>query len=24
MSACSNAEWGMWTNSKEKFVFKNI
>lgn len=22
MSACSNAEWGMWTNSKEKFVFK--
>lgn len=22
MSACSNAKWGMWTNSKEKFVFK--
>ena len=22
MSACANAEWGMWTNSKEKFVFK--
>ncbi|MGB4610733.1 MAG: N-6 DNA methylase [Saccharofermentanales bacterium] len=22
MSACPNAEWGMWTNSKEKFVFK--
>lgn len=24
MSACTNAEWGMWTNSKEKFVFKKI
>lgn len=24
MSACPNAEWGMWTNSKEKFVFKKI
>lgn len=22
MSACPNAEWGMWTNSKEKFVFR--
>lgn len=22
MSACPNSEWGMWTNSKEKFVFK--
>lgn len=22
MSACPNCEWGMWTNSKEKFVFK--
>ena len=24
MSACPNAEWGMWTNSKEKFVFKKF
>ena len=24
MSACTNAEWGMWTNSKEKFVFKKF
>lgn len=22
MSACPNCEWGMWTNSKEKYVFK--
>ncbi len=22
MSACPNCEWGMWTNSKSKFVFK--
>lgn len=22
MAACPNAEWGMWTNSKEKFVFR--
>ena len=22
MSACPNAEWGMWTNSKQKFVFR--
>ena len=22
MSACLNCEWGMWTNSKEKFVFR--
>lgn len=22
MAACTNSEWGMWTNSKEKFVFK--
>ena len=22
MSACPNCEWGMWTNSKEKFVFR--
>ena len=21
MSACPNCEWGMWTNSKQKFVF---
>ena len=24
MSVCPNAEWGMWTNSKEKFVFKKF
>ena len=24
MAACANAEWGMWTNSKEKFVFKKF
>ena len=24
LSACPNAEWGMWTNSKEKFVFKKF
>ncbi|MBQ6909439.1 MAG: N-6 DNA methylase [Synergistaceae bacterium] len=24
MSACANCEWGMWTNSKEKFVFRKI
>lgn len=22
MSVCPNAEWGMWTNSKEKFVYR--
>lgn len=22
MSACPNCEWGMWTNSKEKYVFR--
>lgn len=22
MSVCPNCEWGMWTNSKQKFVFK--
>jgi len=22
MSVCANCEWGMWTNSKEKFVFR--
>lgn len=22
MSVCPNCEWGLWTNSKEKFVFK--
>lgn len=24
MSACPNCEWGMWTNSKEKYVFKKF
>jgi len=24
MSACLNAEWGMWTNSREKFVFHKV
>ncbi|MDJ1169750.1 N-6 DNA methylase [Roseofilum sp. BLCC_M154] len=24
MSACSNAEWGMWTNGKYKFVFRRL
>lgn len=24
MSACPNAMWGMWTNSKEKYVFKRF
>lgn len=22
MAACPNSQWGMWTNSKEKFVYK--
>lgn len=24
MSACSNAEWGMWTNGKYKFVYRRV
>lgn len=24
MSICPNCEWGMWTNSREKFVFRKI
>lgn len=24
MSACPNVEWGIWTNSEEKFVFKKF
>lgn len=24
MSVCPNCEWGMWTNSVEKFVFKKV
>lgn len=24
MSVCSNCEWGMWTNSIEKFVFRKL
>ena len=24
MSVCPNCEWGMWTNSVNKFVFRKI
>ena len=24
MSVCPNCEWGMWTNSKQKFVFRKV
>ena len=24
MSVCPNCEWGMWTNSKQKFVFRKM
>ena len=24
MSDCPNCEWGMWTNSKQKFVFRKV
>lgn len=24
MSVCPNCEWGMWTNSKQKYVFRKI
>jgi type I restriction enzyme M protein len=24
MSACPNAEWGMWTNGKAKFVYRKV
>lgn len=24
MSVCSNCEWGMWTNSVQKFVFRKV
>lgn len=24
MSICANCEWGMWTNSIQRFVFRKI